>query len=95
MRVNFEKNSIETDGAVVCYGPSIKVKEPDKRAENSNSKSTQPLETKKKGRGRPSREELAAQRLVAEDERREQEHARLEQTKATRFGRLSRPPDRL
>ena len=85
------------DKAIVCYGPTLNSEER-KAAEDSPSETTQPLEIKVK-RGRPSRAVLEERRRLGDAEReRERELERDgkddHQDALTRFGRVSRPPDR-
>ena len=82
-----ERQAEREDPAVVCYGPNEKKIV----SENSKSMPTQPLER----RGRPSRAVLAERRQQEGARAREKEREREEQTKSTRCGRASRPPDGL
>ena len=99
----FVKNSTkQKDPAIICYGPSIKCQE-QMRSERSDTLPTQPLEeseseqrSEKKKRGRPTREMLAARERAAEAHARDQDQREREDKQSkTRFGRISRPPDRL
>ena len=86
------------DPAVICYGPNsnLNSKQRDERAEivseNSERQPTQPLV---KRRGRPSRAVLAERRHEEGARERDRERERQEIAKETRYGRKSRPPDRL
>ena len=85
----FAKNSINTDSPIVCYGPSIK--EPDKQTESSRSKPTQP----NLSRQRKSEDPLELNLLYSGTYRKMNDAIKNVHVSGKRFGRLSRPPDRV
>ena len=86
------KTAPTTDPAVICYGPESNRERAEIASESSDKQPTQPLEKK---RGRPSRAVLAERRHAEGARERERERERQEIAKETRYGRKSRPPDRL
>ena len=84
------------DSAIICYGPALNKNKDARATEISPSETAKPLESKVK-RGRPSRAVLEERRRLADiEQERERETDRKDdhQKALTRFGRVTRPPDR-